>query len=230
MRGNETDEERKARSEREHEAWMKAKGIGAIKVGNDRYFWIAYRFGVWISGRSDYADGNGFAATPDEAMAAARQFADTIPGPLKESPKGYQGTIRRYYQKHHARKPKPSAETGARPELGSLWESACRWDSGWIKWTITKITPKRVFVYKHREITTVDGISSVLTFANDTQRSFDRATLEKDGRAFYKNGTGSSFFYTDAGKAKEEADLQTRESPPCSRCSACHGQRRGPKC
>jgi hypothetical protein len=95
-----------------------------------------------------------------------------------------------------------------------LWESACRWDSGWIKWTITKITPKRVFVYKHRKITTADGISSVPTFENDTQRSFDRATLEKDGRAFYKNGTGSSFFYTDAGKAKEEADFQTREGAP----------------
>jgi hypothetical protein len=94
-----------------------------------------------------------------------------------------------------------------------LWESACRWDSGWIKWTITKITPKRVFVYKHREITTAVGIS-VLTFENDTQRSFDRATLEKDGRAYYKNGTGSSFFYTDAGKAKEEAEFQTRDDTP----------------
>jgi hypothetical protein len=105
--------------------------------------------------------------------------------------------VRDIYRTFHARKPKPSNSTETRPEdaLGYLWTEWYNYDygcdSGWTAHPITKITAKRVWIKG-------DGYSR-------QQRSFDRATLEREGSAFWRNGTGSKHFYTDKGKAECEA-------------------------
>jgi hypothetical protein len=165
-RAAETEEERLARQERESEERRKIKTIGAIKVGKDRYFWCAYRYSEWLHWCHDNdwrdqlnaggIDGDGFATTMTEAMAAAQRVADSLPGPMAERRGCHPNSkgdrfIRERYSKLYARKPPPSDGTGARPigMFGSLWK--LRWNSYdqehlWIEFPITKRTAKRVFI------------------------------------------------------------------------------------
>jgi hypothetical protein len=118
--------------------------IGAIKVGKDRYFWMSYRWSVWLDwlyandfrkdATPDGIDGEGFAETMDEAIAAAQLVADSVPGPMlakrpidRPDAKG-NSTISRRYKEVYTRKPPPSEGTTARPIglLGSLWQR--RWN------------------------------------------------------------------------------------------------------
>ncbi len=180
------------------------KTWSTLRVGASRWYWLArYPY------RSRLIDGEinldaqiideGFTGSAAEANAAAEAAARAAPGfvePLDYPDGGGNNEIRRRYRRLHARRPKPSATTDTRPEgaLGYLYERDCMRDSGWRPYPITKITAKRVFVRR----------------GDESQRSFDRAKLERDGRVFWNNGTGSSFFYTETGKARAEAAAAQR--------------------
>jgi hypothetical protein len=75
--------------------------------------------------------------------------------------------------------------------LGFLYRSNCYGGEAYQPYAIARITARRVFVHDRW----------------GEQYSFDRATLERDGRAFRSYGTGSFFVYTKDGMEKEIAEL-----------------------
>ena len=184
------------------------KSWGVIKVGASRWYWTAEfpcRNSLeWNDLAAETADGRiiaeGFATSQADAVKDARAAADAVPGfydPLSPPDGSGHGLMRERYRQLYTRKPKLSDATDTRLEgaLGYLHEGAIYWDSGWRTYPITKITAKRVFIRK-----------------GESQLSFDRATLERDGCAYRGNGTGSSFFYTDARKAADEAETAQRQA------------------
>jgi hypothetical protein len=180
-----------------------------------RWYWVAFYWRRWLHlhGTPEYADTSlwlieeGFTATQEEAVTAVEAAqaaapgdyfaADSISRHLRHHRPIGNRRVRDVYRERHARKRAPSSGTDSRAEgaLGYLWT---RWydsdygDSGWQSWPITKITPKRIFIRRSAR--------------GSTQQSFDRAKLERNGSAFWQNGTGSEIFYADAGKAAVEAE------------------------
>jgi hypothetical protein len=77
--------------------------------------------------------------------------------------------------------------------LGFLYRSNVYGGTAYEPYAIAKVTAKRVFIYDR--------------WGQEVQYSFDRATLERDGRAFRSYGTGSFFVYTKDGMEKEIAEL-----------------------
>jgi hypothetical protein len=181
------------------------KDWGVIQVGAARFYWVSYyrlRHLHDRTARPQWLIAEGFATTRETARAECVAAGNAAPGewhpPLLKRSDGDWRT-RDIYRRYHARKPKPSAATEARRHdaLGSLWTyNYVPGDFGdpdiwsWEPYPITKVTKKRIFVARKY---------------GDGQRSFDRATLERDDEVFWYNGTGSKSFYTDAAKARIEA-------------------------
>jgi hypothetical protein len=125
---------------------MEEKDYGAIKVGKDRFYWVAYRYMVWLDmsslynpagdpcGRADrdprWLIAEGFEATLEAALGMARDAAIAAPGPMRERLHHKQAAgnmwISGWYRQFHARKPTPSDTTGSRPvgSLGYVWRRA----------------------------------------------------------------------------------------------------------
>jgi hypothetical protein len=180
------------------------KDWGAVQVGKNRWYWAAGYFRRWMWRKAmaerPEPDGwliaEGFTDTREAAVAAAETAQASMPGDYFSARYGHAHRhtgnrwIRTVYRDRHARKPPPAKPSLA--DLGCLYRRSC-YGGGreWEPLAITKVTIKRVFVRRG------DG---------GEQLSFDRATLERAGRAFRNNGTGSWFAYTQAGMEKEIAE------------------------
>jgi hypothetical protein len=174
--------------------------VSIAKIGK-RYYWTVYRFT-----RNDevnpidpnFIDIRIFDGFEDNREAAAQAHAALDEAAPGSEPERYHGGVaRRLYKLHHGKK-RQAKHTNEQADLGYMytWDIYEDWDGRvkdhWSKQNITKITKKCIFVHDEGR----------------RQYRFDRAEVEKEGRAFFRGGTASRFFYSEAGKAAANASAK----------------------
>jgi hypothetical protein len=129
-------------------------------------------------------------------------------GRMRKTVEGNPATLKSRKCRSPRSKKRQAKHTHAQADLGYIysWDD---WSDDWVlnppHWSahrITKITKKRIFVHDKGE----------------RQLSFDRATVERDGYILHgRQSTAARFFYSEAGKAAQEAEwAQMRKETVCA--------------